>query len=421
MVLFILLVPFVVGQIEFSVTDDIVLEGSSVTVYCSSTSFSVNDSVTLSHNGTVLGVFPNMTSIDADGKKAFLLSAPPGLFLLITIDVATVSDSGLYTCSINQSNTAEFFLTVTIESLQCKSKVCGRQEYLIGEQIELTCDSLNSNVPGWFWNNSRLYPSQMMVYSSSSSVNVSLDSVHNSTNFDCFYIENQNMSESCSIGPIFVYDSYYISIEEGSQLNDSFTLTCRLIPEVKGVVYEWFIEPNITSMEISDSQVDSTLTIYDFSSPVEDTITYSISCAGILINDSFISGYNLTFVRISNGNNRFFITISVISGILLFVGAIVIAWSGWQILVKGYQRGSFGFSGTDGSHLQDSNPDIVLNAYEQDMVLTKLPDGRLQLQERLYSNDMKQSHAGDFINLSSTDELNGAPPTNPQGGQWRAE
>lgn len=422
------------GALHWQKTEQSILfEGTAYSAICADNS--PTREVSLLKDGALISVFnqsvvqtPECGNIDT----CFFAVLGGSFILHIGWNNLTIESSGVYSCQVNESYSDELSLEVSERKAICETAVRYREEYFVGEELMLTCYNPFEDIgltAGWYLENgTKLQEAETDSDPPSSISIITLEEKYNSTSFDCFLIKNGTVSEkpfhSCSIGPIFVYNSSFIHIEsfKGSYIGSrrSVTINCRIIPQEEEVTYNWVVDPSVADIETSTSEVESNLTLSNFSLGSQDILSITITCEGLLSDMNFTAEYNLkVFNESLQRNNSFFISIIVISAVLTTMVIIIIIVVVCCIIVKRCRKTTLGISEegiTKHSEVITAHG-VVLNKYDKgtdyeekynyeeeenkrNSILARLPDGRFHLEERRPSKMSNTSNGSSFSNAS---------------------
>ncbi|KAJ8021405.1 hypothetical protein HOLleu_38589 [Holothuria leucospilota] len=365
-----------------------------------------------------------------------------GFIFQITWNNLTIESNGVYTCQVNESYSIDLSVEVSERKVTCETPVRYRKEYSMGEELMLTCYNPFEDsglTAGWYLENRTKLETEAGFNPSSSTTIISLEEKYNSTSYDCFLVKNNTISEnpihSCSVGPIFVYNSSFIRIESfnGSYIGStkSVTINCRIIPQGEEVTYDWFVDTSVATIEMSTSGVESNLTLSNFSLGSQYKLEIIITCEGMLSDMNFTAEYNLTVFNESlKRNNSFFIVIIVFSAVLTTMVIIIVIVVCCYIIVKRCRKTTLGISeeGVSKHNEVISAHGVVLNKYDKgpdyeqkhtyeeedkrNSILSRLPDGRFHLERRpsAISNGSSFSNASEPSVQETVGDIYDDPP-----------
>ncbi|KAJ8021406.1 hypothetical protein HOLleu_38590 [Holothuria leucospilota] len=272
----------------------------------------------------------------------------------------TKEDDGNYTCYVNQNSSASLPLKVSEiqKSVLCESSIVGHQQYLVGEELELTCHSPFHEdpdlIPVWYlMNGSVLQGSGKGIVNTSfpnSTAVIFLTEEDNFTNFNCNLTKKntvlRNPSHSCSVGPILVsrYDLYIQSAEGSSVLSTgSITINCGITPPNDEVSFCWTVD-SFQMNKTSSYGSESNLTLYNFLLGTEYVLKVNVTCVGKLRGvdftaEYFVEVYNVdvnVYEPLTNSLERLII---IASSTLLILIAIVVTIFGCNYTIVPFLRG----------------------------------------------------------------------------------
>ncbi|PIK34931.1 hypothetical protein BSL78_28249 [Apostichopus japonicus] len=278
-----------------------------------------------------------------------------GAFCLLEFkNLSIVDHKGLYTCFSevgNSSTQEEFNLDILERKPFCTAKKQGPQEYLAGDRATFMCHnpyysprreiqlSIGEFRLGGLLNTTRQFTSDL-------SGTTTIDGRHNGSMFNCAAEQVQedvaanqttNTTEySCSLGPIYIYESSFLLIEEVSEDDcpETMTIRCRVVPAQEEAEINWRIPEDVDDYTIEESGLYSMFKFPANSIDDEEEVV----CYTSLANQNLSKSYQLRrFGGCTNPDDEddgtsmlpFIISVAVVGGIagtVVFIFILIVIY-----------------------------------------------------------------------------------------------
>lgn len=274
-------------------------------------------------------------------------------------NLSIVDHRGLYTCFSevgNSSRQEEFNLDILERKPFCTAKKQGPQEYLAGDRADFMCHNpyysprreIQLSIGEFGLENlrniTRQFKSDVVTFVISGTT--TLDGRHNGSMFNCAAEQVQedvaanqttNTTEySCSLGPIYIYESSFLLIEEVSEDDcpETMTIRCRVVPAQEEAEINWRIPEDVDDYTIEESGLYSMFKFPANSIDDEEEVV----CYTSLANQNLSKSYQLRrFGGCTNPDDEddgtsmlpFIISVAVVGGIagtVVFIFILIVIY-----------------------------------------------------------------------------------------------
>lgn len=355
--------------------------------------------------------------------KSSVFSLPSNSFYFLTFENLTrMEHSGIYECvgmtDGGDVTSAEYALSVDERMPICLANKQNTLEYLVGEKLVLSCYNPIYREPTrrvkWYRSEDRSEALERErtedEFSAVDNATLSIKAEMNGTSFICIAETDDNPQTtsnlSCTLGPVVVYNSPFISIIEinPGSTSSNRTFSCRITPWQTNVgTIEWLDVP--TNYVIASTNETSYITFTDLSSLSNLGREINISCVGTAYGMNLSTSYIFSVSSSPTAETPglaiplftlILISVAVLVSIFLICVFIIICFT-----IRKCRKSK---DSSEGSKMAETNEFVSFPpAKDSDMMLTTLPDGRYQL----------RPHHVSITSVGSADEDTERSPLTP--------